>query len=211
MNNKVKSNLLWDFIHCVGKTYNPNANSSKQSFICVFECLTVLLPNKEYRNTLHQFIQQTPIEPYLSSNQKAFEWTYKLHSFVNLVRKRSGQLVSDITLEQANEKYKFLPKNRWGNAYWFAMHYLACNIPIKIPNNLAVSYKAFIVCMNYLIPCGECQFHMNEFINHNEIDSYLTTRNRIFQYGWYFHNKVNERIKTPMRDYKEMFELYLNP
>ena len=205
--NRSWSNI-WKTIHVLGKTFDPEHDNAKESFVCFFECLVDLLPDVSARNTLSSFMQQYPVERYITSGNKAFEWTYRLHSYVNLVKKRQGQLSNDITFEQAYKNYSMITKPDWANPIWFLIHYIAANLPEKLSQQQAVSYKALIVCLRYLLPCIECRSHMNNYISNNEIDPYLGTRDTLFYWTFTFHNAVNKRLIKPLMKIEDAISLY---
>ena len=188
-------NYIWKTIHIIGKTFNPQDENAKESFVWFFRCLVDLIPDTQASKTL--------------SSSMAFEWTYKLHSYVNLIKKRQGQLSDDITLEQAHKKYSMITKPDWANPMWFLIHYFAANFPEKISQQQAVSYKTFIACMRYLLPCTECRGHMNNYITNNDIDPYLGTRNDLFFWGFTFHNAVNARLKKQIIGLDVAFAMYI--
>ncbi len=201
-------NHIWKAIHILGKTFDPNTDSAKESFVCFFECLVDLLPDIFACKTLLSFIKQYPVERFVTSSDKTFEWTYRLHSYVNLIKKRHGQLSTDISFEKAYKNYSNITKPDWSRPIWFLIHYIAANLPERLSQTQAVSFKAFIVCLRYLLPCEECRYHMGEYINKTEIDPYLITRNTVFYWTWEFHNDVNKRINLPLIKMEDAFNIY---
>lgn len=199
---------IWNAIHVIGKTFDPSKDSIKESFVCFFECLVDLLPDNQSRSTLAGFMQQYPPERFISSGDKTFEWTYRLHAYVNLLKKRQGQLASDITYEQAYKNYSNITKSDWANPIWFLIHYIAANLPDRLTQQQAISFKAFIVCLRYLLPCGECNFHMGGYISNVEIDSYLDSKNGVFYWTWEFHNAVNKRLNKPLMKIEDAYSMY---
>ena len=201
-------NNIWKTIHVLGKTFDPANDSARESFVCFFECLIDLLPDIYARKTLSSFMSQYPPERFLSSSDKSFEWTYRLHSYVNLTKKRQGQLSNDITFEQAYKNYSSITKTDWSIPIWFIMHYISVNLPDRLSQQQAISFKAMIVSLRYLLPCQECRIHMNEYISKTEIDPYLETNNKLFYWTWEFHNSVNERTKKRLLSFEEAYNLY---
>lgn len=201
---------LWKAIHIVGKTFTPKDNDTKSAFVCFFDCLSDLIPNEDYRKTLRGFIQQTPPERYISSTDKAFQWTYELHSYVNLVKKKRGQLANDITLEQALGKYTNITKTDWGNSFWFIIHYIAANLPERLNEQTQTAFIALIMCIRFLLPCEECKYHMTEYILKTDIKPFMHHGKTAFQYTWAFHNAVSSRVKKPMIQFQDALNLYTN-
>lgn len=201
-------NNIWKAIHVIGKTFDPTNDSAKESFVCFFECLADLLPDIFVCKTLSGFMSQYPPERFIVSGDKAFEWTYRLHSYVNLTKKRQGQLSDDITFEQAYKNYSNISKPDWAIPIWFLIHYIAANLPERLSQQQAISFKAMIVCLRYLLPCEECRKHMTEYISKTEIDPYLGTKNTVFYWTWEFHNSVNVRTNKKPLPFDEAYSLY---
>lgn len=72
----------WRTIHAIAATYKPNKKNA-QAFKDFINSLTYLLPCPVCRIHLQQNIASLPLERYLVSQEKLFEWTYLLHDRVN--------------------------------------------------------------------------------------------------------------------------------
>ncbi len=203
-------NYIWSAIHILGKTYIPSKDN-KDAFICFFQCLSNLLPDVSSRNNLRSFMEQYNIENYTSCGNKTFEWTYLLHNYINNIKKRRGQKVDIITLDNAIEKYMTINIKKWGNSVWFLIHFISANLPPVLPKSLKEWYKAFIVCLKFLLPCNECRHHMTKYLKQVNIDRYLDTREGVFKWSWEFHNTVNTRLNKPLVDYASAIQYYTIP
>ena len=206
---------IWEVVHIIGKTYMPTPEI-QDAFICFFDCLCDLLPDVSARNNLRSFMQQTPVDQYLDCNNKAFEWTWKLHNYINMIKKRQGYKISPISLETAYDNYQLIDKRRWGNAFWFLIHFIFANIPTNSSNSLdaqtKISCKAFIVCIRYLLPCRvECGNHMKAYLSKVNIDYYLNSPQNLFRWSWEFHNAVNTRLKHQTYDFEPALMYYTIP
>lgn len=208
MNDTYVNRQLWNTIHIVGKTFSPKKQDAKAAFVCFFECLSDLIPDENFRKTLKSFIQQTPPENYLSSSERSFQWTYELHSYFNLVKKKQGQLTNDISLNQAISIYSSITKTDWGNAFWFIIHYLSANLPERINGTYQTSFIALIMCIRFLIPCEECMYHMTEYITKTNIYPYMSSGKNAFQYTWEFHNTVSTRLKKNTLSFQDALNMY---
>lgn len=199
---------LWYCIHIICKVYNPKGEYAQSALICFFECLVDLIPDENACYSLNSFMKQNPIEKYLESNDKTFEWSYNLHNFLNIIKRRKGQKTYDISLREAKENYSHLTKKDWAHAVWFLIHFIAFNLPKKIERDIADSYKALIVSLRYLIPCPECSNHMHEYLSENNIEPFLIGNREIFYWTWVFHNSVNKRINKPCPNINSIIHLY---
>lgn len=200
---------VWDVIHIQGKTFDTRSENSRESFICFFECLGDLLPNLEYRTNLKNFMYQYPLSSIIFTAENTFEWSYRLHSYINLIKRVEHKPSSDISLTEAHSKYSYINKDDWARPTWFLIHFIARNLPAKIPPEQRIALKAFVVCLRYLLPCSICRNHMNEYISGTEIDSYLLTRDSFFFWTWRFHNEVNKRLGKRVIPLEEASRIYV--
>ncbi len=216
MSNRVKQprmrkddwHQLWYCIHVICRVYNPQGEYAQSALICFFECLVDLIPDNNACFSLDEFMKQNPIEKYLDSNDHTFEWSYSLHNYINLIKRRKGQKTHDISMKEMIDNYSNLRKSDWAHAVWFVIHFLAINLPEEIEPDVADSYKALIVSLRYLIPCPECSAHMHEYLSENEIDKFLSGNRELFYWTWVFHNSVSKRLNKPCPNINSVVELY---
>ncbi len=214
MNNMNNSNniknsyhYIWSAIHILGRTFNPEDEFAKEAFECLFRCLADLLPDVFYRKNLSNFINQFPVKTY--SQDAAFEWTYKLHVYINLLKKKQGQIVTnELSFEKVQQLYniKNINKHVWGSVVWFLIHFIAANLK-TINIEVITSFKAFMMCLRYTVPCPECRQHMFEFLCKVDIVDYLKN-NQIFEWTVLFHNEVNQRLNKPRMEAKNIINVY---
>lgn len=196
---------VWTALHIVSKTYEPQRENVIESYKCIFDCLTILLPESNYRNNLYSYIEQTNFynttlnggDPKNVENT-AFLWSYKLHNYINFIYNNQNKGVDKKvmpTLEEVMKKYSNINKTMWGNSIWIMMHFIAANLPSNsLTREEKISFKAFIVCIRYLLPCEECRNHMNSFLEEVSLDDFLNTGLDVFTWTWNFHNNVNKRL-----------------
>lgn len=78
----------WLFLHCVVMGYpccikTKEDNQRKRDMYLFFETLGNVLPCKYCRKSYQEFMNELPIEPYLSSRQDLSYWLYIIHKKVN--------------------------------------------------------------------------------------------------------------------------------
>jgi hypothetical protein len=202
-------NMLWECIHILAKTYIPSGEN-KDAFKCFFECLSELIPNIEAQNNMKNFMYQVPISQWLDCNNKTFEWSYKLHNYINVVKHNPSKM-NFISLDQAIEKYTNIDKKRWGNSIWFTIHWLCANVNDQMTHTQKINIKALLVCLRFLLPCGECRNHMSTYLATINIDRFLNTRYNLYLWSWEFHNSVNIRLNKPTVDFKSSYFYYSIP
>ena len=98
---KTWGNALWTSIHSIAAGYPVEPDDiTKQKYKAHFISLPPVLPCTECGTHFQQFVDTNSIDSALDNNETLFEWTYKLHSFVN---KRMH--LPNITLKQARITY----------------------------------------------------------------------------------------------------------
>jgi len=236
-------NKYWDFIHIIGRTYDKRDNDTLKAIKCLFFSLADILPDENFRIILTKFInfdvsvletllkstetmyflQANPdINAQLKNNQRGFfnyctensdrlfAWTYLLHIYYNVLMG-----ISSFTFNTLNEMFnkRNLPKNRWGNSFWFIIHHTAIYAPEVLPDNWKLSYKSFISGLQWTIPCGECRAHIKDNLSDLEtknvsIDKYLSTNLKIFEFSVILHNSVNVMLDKPQITLREALNIY---
>lgn len=199
---------LWPGIHILGSTFDSTSN--KTAFKCFFYCLANLLPTPEARQNVYQFIKEYPIDNYLSTNSRAFYWTYLLHEFLIV---QLGQRTS-ISFEDVKQMYDpdSIDKQIWGNALWTIIHIIAKYIPVnskgEIPEEAKLIFIDFINCLQKLLPCEKCRYHMAENMKTYPVEKYLNNRIDLFTWTVLFHNSVNVNTNKNKLTLKEAWKLY---
>lgn len=222
---------VWKIIHVFGCTYEPSRELVKEGFKCFMECLKDILPTDDEKVILAEFLTEHPLTDYiLSDKNEIFKWTYKLHSYNNIIKSRRGKFTNNISYEKACEMYdpKVLRKQDWANPTWYLLHYITANVCEPLSNEQKETIKALIVSLRYLIPCSECRPHFHYYIQTHEIDSYLRcerfthdivedgkilvhkgTKKTPFIWTWQFHNSVNKRLGTEIFTLEKALSLYV--
>ena len=205
---------VWNVIHILGSSFNCNTSITsffqegdcpsnqihmRKMFICFFISLSKLLPQEESRNSLSSFLEMTPLNKYLE-DQMSLLWTYKLHLYINSLKAKKGSIVSAYTYDDLLFIYnpKRITKDVWGPLFWFLLHFLARSLPEKLDRESAIAFKALIVSLQCLLPCGVCRGHLHEHLMQFPLDNYLYSRDSTFEWTWSLHNKVDESIKKPI-------------
>ena len=196
---------LWRVIHIFA--FNTKREQS-DAFISFMECLTVLMPHEESKQNLLSYMSQNPPE---YSIDNMFEWSVKLHSFINVIRRRSGQLVNELSVRQASELYgNMKSKKEWGNAVWYMIHYLAANLPDKPTKRHIIAMKAMINTLTVLLPCVVCRTNLVMNLKYPElnINNYTSTNQTLFIWTVKLHNVVNAELGKPEFDLEEAWKMY---
>lgn len=69
----------WRLLHLISFTYEPK----NKAVANVFRALPFVLPCKFCRASLHQYMEDEPLEPALKSAETLSRWLFKIHNMVN--------------------------------------------------------------------------------------------------------------------------------
>jgi hypothetical protein len=102
-----------------------------------------------------------------------------------------------------------MSKSVWGPATWHLLHCLVLKIDDNINKDQFESLKRIIVRIIHNLPCPYCTEHAISFIRNNNFEG-ISNISALRYFIFYFHNKVNERLKKPMITYDEHIVYYNN-
>jgi hypothetical protein len=84
INKTIWGNSIWYFIHYTALHQPRNIpRDTAFAYKQMITSLSFLLPCKMCRDHLKEHLQDFPIDRYLDTNEKLFEWTVELHNRVN--------------------------------------------------------------------------------------------------------------------------------
>lgn len=119
---------------------------------------------------------------------------------------------SNIPFSVVLQKYdpKNITKDVWGPPSWNLIHSIAINMPQEIPDNLAISIKAMLSCLVYLLPCSWCRKHLRDNLGEDsfDINPYLFNRDSLFIWTYRLHANVSKWLKKPQIELSEAIKLY---
>ena len=100
-------------------------------------------------------------------------------------------------------------KPNWGPHLWKSIHYIALGYPENPSIQDKENYKNFFYILRYIIPCKYCRDHYEKNINDlPNIDLYLDTNIRLFEWTVLLHNKVNLMLNKKEMTLKDAYNLY---
>lgn len=201
---------IWRSMHTSAKALDISPASSK-AYKKFISSLIVLIPNKDYTESMELFMSEYNINNYTQNNSKLFEWTYHLHDYINLIRLNKNNRIDRPSLQQVEESYNNFSKSFWSKSFWTMIHCLASWYPVKTYRNSIqwLSYKNFILSLVYILPCPVCREHFKENIkNINSVDNYLHSRDSLFRFTYELHSLVNKQIGDVNISYEDAKKMY---
>lgn len=104
-----------------------------------------------------------------------------------------------------------IDKNSWGEYLWHTIHFVSLGYPNNPSSNDKKYYKDFYVNLKNVLPCQECSEHYAENLKKYNIDKFLDTREKLFEWTILIHNEVNRMLGKSEWSVKEAYNYYINP
>lgn len=212
---------------------NMETMTAMVGFIKLF---AYLIPNKQWSDWMAKFIEMDaatrtevisnptmktyyyttepfPLENYII-NQKAssaLEWSWCLHEYINYKRRMQGEQISSVPFTDLRSSFnlKYISKDVWGRPTWFVLHTFSLYSP-PLTEERKRAWKAFASSLQFVLPCPICRKHVRENMLALNIDQFMDSPKKLFQWTWRLHNTVNlsKDIKTRALSLEEAEELY---
>ena len=97
----------------------------------------------------------------------------------------------------------------WGPAFWFSLHNMSFNYPVKASYIVKSRTKNFILALPILLPCPTCKIEATKHIEKQEdLDDVCSGRDKLSRFFVDFHNKVRKRQQKSQMEYDEAFKMY---
>tara|TARA_E500000178_G_C17024135_1_gene757083 strand:+ start:787 stop:1230 length:444 start_codon:yes stop_codon:yes gene_type:complete len=104
-----------------------------------------------------------------------------------------------------------IDKNSWGEYLWHTIHFVSLGYPNNPSSNDKKYYKDFYINLKNVLPCQECSEHYAENLKKYNIDKFLDTREKLFEWTILIHNEVNRMLGKSEWSVKEAYNYYTNP
>jgi hypothetical protein len=99
-----------------------------------------------------------------------------------------------------------MSKQEWGNAAWFLFHGLVMKVKDEYPKEyINILYYFTKICN--VLPCPDCKMHATESNNKANLNL-INSNNKLKDYLWQFHNRVNKRLNKNYFTYEQHNNLY---
>jgi hypothetical protein len=102
-----------------------------------------------------------------------------------------------------------MSKNVWGPATWHLLHCIVLKIDDNVSSSQLEDVKRIISRIVNNLPCPYCTDHATSFLKSNNF-VYINNIAALRYFVFYFHNKVNERLKKKQITYEEHLQIYVN-
>jgi len=98
--------------------------------------------------------------------------------------------------------------NVWGPPFWFSLHTVTFNYPIKPDEADQIRIKTFFKNLEYILPCVICRVHYAEHTASFPIDDHVGSRKELVMWLFNLHNKVNMSLGKKQYQFEEVFKFY---
>ena len=97
-------------------------------------------------------------------------------------------------------------QNIWGPHYWFFLHTISLNYPVKPTQKDKENYKIFFHSLQHVLPCSVCRKHLRR--NLKEYPIRLNSKRELVEWLIDLHNEVNALTGKGRMSYNQVIDLY---
>jgi len=202
---------LFAMIHVMAKVYKPWESKCPglEPFVCFIKAITEMLPPGQLKRYWDVYLMKYPVNV-----NDLPGWAYNLHKYIST----NVYQTNFLSKERFNQLYdiKNIKITTWSHPTWKMIHYFAVlmdqgtensrmNKYDESPNKYFILYKAFVSCLQYLLPCPKCRDHLHNNLVDNIIDKKSAD---LFTWSCNLHNVVNTQLKKPVMKCSDARELY---
>ena len=101
-----------------------------------------------------------------------------------------------------------LDPNIWGPHYWFMLHTISLNYPVRPNDVIKKKYYDLIQNIPSLLPHKISRETMTSLLDAYPISPYLDSRKSFIQWTHFIHNKMNEILNKPTITLSEFYTRY---
>ena len=181
--------LDWfQLIHCMASYYE---SKNQKAFVCFFKSGIDMIPsNDPSSQVLKEGLLKYPLEEkVLQNNHTLLQWSYQFYNYFN--RQMFGREIgyNDFIkiYNRDNIKLSF-----WSHPCWKMIHYYPSIYNGR--EEQALSYKAFMSCLQFLVPCPKCRDHLKTNLSDHPIDQYFSSASDLFTWSYILHQLVSSQL-----------------
>lgn len=191
-------------IHSMASYYQ--ASEGEKAFQCMFESAYSMIPDDDpHKNILYEAVNTYPLEGMVLVNSTSLlQWSYRVNSYVH--RQLYG--TNYIPYDQFKKKYDHdnMTMSTWSHPTWKMIHYYASRHDGS--SQYALSYKAYVSCLQFLLPCPKCKQHLKDNLADHPIDQYFSSASDLFTWSYILHQTVSSQIGKKGISIQEARRLY---
>jgi len=196
---------FFQMIHSMASYYN---SKDSKAFVCMFESCCSMIPNEDpLKNTIYDAYNLYPLtQKNLESSYYLLQWSYMINSYVHKVLYQTNYMIFTDFLIKYDHSHMII--TTWSHPTWKMIHYYASTYDLT--EKYRLSYKAFISCLQFLLPCPKCKNHLTENLASHPIDKYFGSVNDLFLWSYILHQTVSiqtQSISISLEDARRLYKL----
>lgn len=193
---------FFQLVHCMAAFYQPL--TMKKAFLCFFTSVCDMIPASDFSKTvLMEALVQYPLDEE-TLNTSVLNWSYQVHNYFN--QQMFGKPFMDANQFVQTYHRDKITMSFWSHPAWKMIHYY----PSKYDNtsDYALSYKAFVSCLQFLLPCKKCRDHLQANLADHPIDQYFSSPADLFTWSYLLHQTVSSQTSKKGLSLAEAKRLY---
>lgn len=96
----------------------------------------------------------------------------------------------------------------WGPPFWFVMHTVSLNYPLKPTYAQRRTHYDFFYNIRNILPCEMCRQHYRTLLKRFPIEPFLDNRDALVSWVILIHNQVNVRLGKPTMSKDAVMQKY---
>ena len=183
---------FFQMVHSMASFYK--ASESQKAFQCMFDSAYDMIPNSDsHKLILRDALNTYDVNHFLKDSSTLLRWSYTINSFIH-ERLYSNSYFS---FEKFKEKYNHdnMTITTWSHPTWKMIHYYASRYDGS--SKYALAYKAFVSCLQFLLPCAKCKSHLKQNLADHPIDQFFSSPEDLFIWSYILHQTVSAQLGKP--------------
>jgi hypothetical protein len=198
---------FFQMVHSMAAYYRPA--EGQKAFQCMFESAYEMIPDTDaYKSILYEAVARHPLQgAVLISSTSLLQWSYQVNAYIH--RQLYG--INYIPYDQFKQKYsnENMTMSTWSHPTWKMIHYYASQYrDNRDGRDYALSYKAYVSCLQFLLPCAKCRDHLKNNLADHPIDQYFSSATDLFTWSYILHQTVSSQIGKKGISIQEARRLY---
>ncbi len=181
---------FFQFLGCVGAYYDK---SMTKPFKCFLKTVSDMITEDTLPAFLIQKIHESidDTSDMFDNNHTLTKWIYEVSSYYFKNMYGSAQYSYDEYIQQYNRNS--IKITTWSHPCWKLIHYFAAKYEGKSSYSIRLNYKAFVSCLQFILPCSKCRVHLKTNLAQLHIDEYFNAKS-LFVWSYKLHQTVNTQL-----------------
>lgn len=195
---------FFQMIHSIAAYYQ--SDEGQKAFQCMFISAYEMIPdNDPHKGILYEALARYPLQgDVLVDSNSLLQWSYRINAYVH--RQLYGGSYTPYDQFKIKYDHKNMTISTWSHPTWKMIHYYAARY--NQTHEYALSYKAYVSCLQFLLPCPRCKKHLKDNLANHPIDQYFSSTNDLFTWSYILHQTVSSQIGKKGISIQEARKLY---